>query len=89
MNAIMNEWIAALGAFAGLCTTISFLPQLLRTWRTRSTRDISLGMFSVLVFGIFLWLLYGLLIGDWPLIAANAVSLCLTGSILYLKLRHG
>lgn len=78
-----------LGAFAGLCTTISFLPQLVRAWRTRSTRDISLPMFSLLVFGIFLWLFYGVLIGDGPLIASNAVSLGLTGSILYLKLRHG
>lgn len=78
-----------LGAFAGLCTTISFLPQLVRAWRTRSTRDISLPMFSLLVFGIFLWLVYGVLIGDMPLILANAVSFCLTGSILYLKLRHG
>jgi MtN3 and saliva related transmembrane protein len=78
-----------LGAAAGLCTTISFLPQLIRARRTRSTRDISLAMFSVLVLGIFLWLVYGILIGDGPLIVANAVSLCLTGSILYLKLRHG
>jgi MtN3 and saliva related transmembrane protein len=81
--------IELLGAAAALCTTISFLPQLIRAWRTRSTRDISLGMFAVLVTGIFLWLVYGVLIGDGPLIAANAVSLCLTGSILYLKLRHG
>jgi MtN3 and saliva related transmembrane protein len=78
-----------LGAFAGLCTTISFLPQLVRAWRTRSTRDISLPMFSLLVFGILLWLVYGVMIGDGPLILSNAVSLCLTGSILYLKLRHG
>lgn len=78
-----------LGAFAGLCTTISFLPQLVRAWRSRSTRDISLPMFSLLVFGILLWLVYGVMIGDEPLILSNAVSLCLTGSILYLKLRHG
>jgi MtN3 and saliva related transmembrane protein len=85
----MTDWISALGAAAGFCTTMSFLPQLLRAWRTRSTRDISLAMFAVLVLGIFFWLIYGLLIGDGPLIAANGVSLCLTGSILYLKLRHG
>ena len=85
----METWTSLLGAAAALCTTVSFLPQLIRAWRTRSTRDISLGMFSVLVTGIFLWLVYGILIGDGPLIAANAVSLCLTGSILYLKLRHG
>jgi MtN3 and saliva related transmembrane protein len=81
--------VEALGAFAGLCTTISFLPQLVRAWRTRSTRDISLPMFSLLVFGIALWLIYGILIGDGPLIAANGISLCFTASILYLKLRHG
>jgi MtN3 and saliva related transmembrane protein len=85
----MDSWISLLGAAAALCTTSSFLPQLIRAWRTRSTRDISLAMFSVLVTGIFLWLVYGILIGDGPLIAANAVSLGLTGSILYLKLRHG
>jgi MtN3 and saliva related transmembrane protein len=85
----MTDGIALLGAAAGLCTTISFLPQLVRAWRTRSTRDISLPMFSLLVFGIFLWLIYGALIGDVPLILANGVSLGLTGSILYLKLRHG
>ena len=85
----MTDTIALLGAAAGLCTTVSFLPQLVRAWRTRSTRDISLPMFSLLVFGIFLWLVYGALIGDVPLIVANGVSLCLTGSILYLKLRHG
>ena len=85
----METWTSLLGAAAALCTTVSFLPQLIRAWRTRSTRDISLGMFSVLVTGIFLWLVYGILIGDGPLIAAKAVSLCLTGSILYLKLRHG
>jgi len=85
----MTDMVALLGALAGLCTTISFLPQLVRAWRTRSTRDISLPMFSLLVFGIFLWLIYGVLIGDVPLILANGVSLCLAGSILYLKLRHG
>ena len=85
----MSNWVSLLGALAALCTTSSFLPQLIRAWRTRSTRDISLTMFAVLVLGIFLWLIYGLLIGDGPLIAANGVSLCLTGSILYLKLRHG
>lgn len=85
----MRDSIALLGAAAGLCTTLSFLPQLVRAWRTRSTRDISLPMFSLLVFGIFLWLVYGLLIGDMPLVIANGVSFCLTASILYLKLRHG
>lgn len=85
----MDDLISALGAAAALCTTAAYLPQLIRAWRTRSTRDISLPMFSLLVLGIFLWLVYGVLIGDGPLIAANGVSLCFTSSILYLKLRHG
>ena len=81
--------ISALGSLAGLCTTLAYLPQLIRAWRTRSTRDVSLPMFSLMVFGNSLWLVYGLLIGDGPLIAANAVSVSFTASILYLKLRHG
>jgi MtN3 and saliva related transmembrane protein len=77
------------GLIAGWCTTLAFVPQVVKTWRTRSTSDISLGMFLVLVFGIILWLLYGLLIGDVPLIAANAVTLFLTAAILAFKLRYG
>jgi len=83
------DFVSALGALAALCTTGAYLPQLIRAWRTRSTRDVSLPMFLLLVTGIALWLVYGVLIGDGPLIAANGVSLCFTASILYLKLRHG
>ena len=77
------------GLIAGWCTTLAFVPQVVKTWRTRSTSDISLGMFLVLVFGIILWLLYGLLMSDVPLIAANAVTLFLTAAILVFKLRYG
>lgn len=78
-----------IGLAAGTCTTIAFLPQALKCWRTRSTRDISLSMFLVLVAGVALWLAYGLILGDVPLVAANGVTLLLAGSILVLKLRHG
>lgn len=78
-----------IGLAAGTCTTIAFLPQALKCWRTRSTRDISLSMFLVLVAGVALWLAYGLMLGDVPLVAANGVTLLLAGSILVLKLRHG
>ncbi|HEY7852306.1 MAG TPA: SemiSWEET transporter, partial [Caulobacteraceae bacterium] len=74
---------------ASFCTTVAFLPQVLRAWRTRSTRDISLGMFLVFSVGILLWLIYGLMVRDAPLIAANAVTLVLALTILVLKLRHG
>ena len=83
------SWLTILGLTAGLCTTLAFLPQALKTWRTRSTADISLGMFSVLVFGITLWLIYGAMMGDLPLIASNTVTLILAGTILLLKIRHG
>ena len=77
------------GMVAATLTTVAFLPQVLRTWRTRSTSDISLGMFATYVVGIFLWLVYGLFLRDIPLIASNAVTLVLSGAILVLKLRHG
>jgi MtN3 and saliva related transmembrane protein len=81
--------LTILGLAAGFCTTLAFLPQVLKTWRTRSTADISLGMFLVMVLGIILWLIYGVLLGDLPLIAANSVTLFLAGAILALKIKHG
>ena len=77
------------GLIAGFLTTIAFLPQVMRTWKSRSTRDISLVMFSIYVTGIVLWLIYGLMLHDIPLIASNAITFLLSGIILLLKLRHG
>lgn len=79
--------IEAVGTLAGILTTVAFLPQVIKTWRTRSARDLSLSMFAVFCSGVFLWLVYGLMIGAWPLIGANAVTLVLAGSILVFKLR--
>ena len=79
----------AIGLAAAFCTTVAFLPQVIKIWKTRSTKDISLGMFSIFSAGIFLWLIYGLMLGDMPLIAANGVTLVLTLVILGFKLRHG
>jgi len=81
--------IKLLGFAAAACTTLAFAPQCIKVWRTRSTADISLGMFLVLVFGIVLWLLYGVLSGDAPLIACNAVTLVLASAILFMKLKYG
>jgi MtN3 and saliva related transmembrane protein len=78
-----------IGLAAACCTTLAYAPQAIKTWRTRQTRDISLGMFVLMVTGVALWLIYGLLIGDLPLILANLVTLSLSGTILVLKLRHG
>ncbi len=74
------------GAAAGTLTTIAFLPQVIKTWRTRSTADISTGMFALFCAGVALWLVYGVLIGSAPVVVANAVTLALAGSILAMKL---
>ncbi len=79
----------ALGLAAAFCTTFAYAPQALKAWRSRRTADISLSMFLLMVTGIALWLAYGVLIADLPLIVANGVTLCLAGAILVLKLRHG
>jgi len=84
----LENFTLAIGLAAGGLTTIAFLPQVIKCWRTRSTHDISLIMFLVLVTGVLLWLIYGLLTNDLPLIAANAVTLALAGAILIFKLRY-
>jgi MtN3 and saliva related transmembrane protein len=76
------------GFVAGACTTLSFLPQVVKAWRTRSTRDISLGMYLLLLCGITLWLVHGFQIGSLPVMAANAVTLVLVVAMVYMKLRY-
>jgi MtN3 and saliva related transmembrane protein len=83
------EPVTLLGLTAGVLTTLSFLPQFLKAWRSRSTRDISLGMFSMFCTGVFLWVVYGFLVSGVPVIAANVVTFLLAATILVLKLRHG
>jgi MtN3 and saliva related transmembrane protein len=77
------------GYAAAVCTTSAYVPQVLRVWRTRSTKDISLKMFLVLVTGLSLWLTYGIWRGEMPLIIANGITLMLASTILYFKIRHG
>ena len=77
-----------LGTLAAICSTVSFIPQLLRVWRRKSAKDISLGMFLLFSFGVLLWLIYGTLIGSRPVIAANGATLILSVAILLLKLRY-
>ena len=78
-----------LGYFAGILTTLAFLPQALKAFRTRSTKDMSLTMWLLLCTGVFCWLIYGILLGAGPIIVANAATLILAGSVLVLKLIHG
>ncbi len=81
--------VKMLGFAAATCTTLAYAPQFIKVWKTRSTEDISLGMFLVMVLGLALWLAYGLLSGDAPLVAANAITMVLAGGILFMKLKYG
>lgn len=83
------QTVDALGFMAAACTTAAFVPQVVRSWRTRDTRGISLGMYAVFTGGIALWLAYGLARGDWPIIVANGITLALCLAVVALKLRHG
>ncbi len=76
-----------LGYLAASLTTISFVPQVLHTWRTRHATGVSLGMVSLFSVGVALWLWYGILMGAWPVIVANAVTLLLALALLGMKLR--
>ena len=78
-----------IGALAATATTVAFLPQVLHTLKTRDTKGISLSMYSVFTAGVFLWLVYGILIVAWPIIVANTLTLILATTILALKFRHG
>jgi len=86
MSPLAVEWI---GGVAAALTTLSWLPQAVKTITTRQTRDISLSAQLLLFVGIALWLVYGLSIGSWPLIGANVVTIVLIGAILTMKIRHG
>lgn len=77
------------GYVAAVTTTFAFIPQVERTWRTRSTADISLGTYVLFVVGTLLWLAYGVMTEAAPVIASNVINVCLQASILFLKLRHG
>jgi len=77
------------GYLAAALTTASFAPQAWLTFRTRDVSGISLGMYSVFACGVALWLAYGLLVGAWPIVAANAITLALAIAILAMKLRFG
>lgn len=74
-----------LGYVAATLTTLSFVPQAVLTVRTRNVAGISLGMYGAFTVGVALWLVYGLLLGQWPIVVANALTLALASVILVLK----
>jgi MtN3 and saliva related transmembrane protein len=76
------------GYTAATLTTIAFVPQALKSWRTRDLSGVSLTMYSLFTVGVALWLAYGILLGSWPIIVANAVTLVPAGMVLALKVLH-
>ncbi len=84
----MVDYVTIVGFVAGFLTTIALLPQVIKTWRTKLTRDISLPYFLVLTIGLFLWVVYGIFINDFPIIVANIISFIFSSTIVYFKLRY-
>ncbi|MEX1239106.1 MAG: SemiSWEET transporter [Cyclobacteriaceae bacterium] len=82
----MNS-IQLLGLLAGSLTTAAFLPQVVKTWKSRSAKDLSLGMFSIFCLGVSMWLVYGFAVNDIPVIAANMLTLLLASTLLFFKLK--
>lgn len=77
-----------IGTLAACLTTCSFLPQAIKTFRTKDVSGISLAMYGIFTAGVALWLAYGILLGAWPIIIANAVTVSLALSIFVMKLRY-
>lgn len=83
------DGLTLVGLLAATCTTVAFLAQVIKTVRTKETRDLSLAMYLILTAGLSLWLLYGFVIQNLPIISANSVSLLLSLTVLLLKLKYG
>lgn len=80
------EWI---GYVAATLTTVAFVPQAIKTIRSRDTSGISLGMYVVFTLGIACWFGYGIVLQSWPMIVSNIITFALSMTILVMKLRHG
>ena len=80
------NFIDAIGLFAGACVTISTVPQILKVWKSKKVKQISLRMFGTLTFGIAIWVVYGILKNDLPIIITNSISLILNLIMVYFIL---
>lgn len=85
----MSWLVDSIGSAAAVLTTVSFVPQAWHTFKTRDVSGISLSMYSAFTLGVTLWLVYGLLLGAWPIIIANVITLVLALAILVMKLKFG
>lgn len=84
----MLEWKDILGLVAGVFTTVAVIPQIYKAYKTKKVKDVSPGMFIVLLIGLALWVVYGVLQEDFPIIATNGLALTLNGFMLYLMVRY-
>jgi len=82
------DYVEIIGLIAAFLTTGSFLPQAIKVIKTKNTSDLSLSMYSMFAGGVCLWLAYGFLIDSLPIIIANVVTLMLSGTILFMKIRY-
>jgi len=82
------NWVEILGYFAAFCTTISFLPQTIKTIKTKDTSSLSLSMYVLFFTGISCWFVYGIIISNYPLLIANGITIILAGIILVMKLKY-
>jgi MtN3 and saliva related transmembrane protein len=80
--------VTGLGLIAALFTTVSLLPQLIKVYKTKSTKDISTGMFALFSSGVFLWFIYGVLVNDFPIIIANSLAFTQAVVILFFKAKY-
>lgn len=85
MEAIIIE---ILGYISATLTTIAFLPQIIKTLKTKSAKDVSMGMFVLFTTGVFLWIIYGALTNTMPVLIANAVIFCLALTQIILKIKY-
>jgi len=83
------ELIDVLGYVAGTLVVISLLPQVIKSWKTKSTTDISLSRYIIYVIGLILWITYAIIIQNGPVGVMNGIGLLLASTILYLKIKHG
>lgn len=81
-------FIKTIGFLAGLLTTISFLPQVIKTYQTKRADDFNLLFLLLFLCGISLWLVYGIMIHEWPIILANSVTIVLNIILLWMKLKY-
>lgn len=82
------DFITILGLVAATLTTSAFLPQMIKTWRTKSAKDVSLQMLITFCIGVFLWLIYGIYLQALPIILANLLTLIFNLIILWLKMKY-